>query len=109
MPDPTIPKHHRGKPANVPLAAALTVAAALLTATPAQAQPPRISPVAICAAIAQWPTIGGVVGVVLDLADQAGMSDEQAGRVVAHAILGTCPQYSSLLQRIVDRRKRQVA
>ncbi len=83
-------------------AAAVTLAAfAVSCAPPAHAQPVNAS--AVCARVAMVPTIGGVVSAVIDLADQAGISEERAGSVVAHAILDQCPGYSALLQRIVDR------
>lgn len=84
------------------LLAACILGAALYYATPAHADP-RPTPAAICHAVDQWPTIGGILGITIDLADATGATDEQAGRYVATSILGTCPEYSSLLQQIVDR------
>jgi hypothetical protein len=81
-------------------AAALALAASC--APPAHAEP-NISPSAVCARIGIIPTVGGIVGVVIDLADQAGISTEESGRVVAHVVLGVCPQYAALLQQVVDR------
>jgi len=55
----------------------------------------------ICETLDDYPTIGGVTGVLQGVMDDSGFSPYDAGRAVATAVVGWCPRNLPVLQRFV--------
>lgn len=54
---------------------------------------------AICSTIADYPSIGGVLGVWQGVQQHSGLTMDNAGDVIDYAVGTYCPQWTSLLQR----------
>src|ERR1700746_1196361 len=85
--------------------AALTIAGAL-TASPAKADPvdsyaaynaPRV-----CATLAAYPSFAGIAGVGDAIVAETGWTYSAAGRVIAEAVYGFCPQFLPLLANFAN-------
>jgi hypothetical protein len=55
----------------------------------------------ICRTLDQYPTITGVTGVLQGIMTDSGFTPHDAGRTIAKAVINSCPEHLSELQRFV--------
>jgi hypothetical protein len=56
---------------------------------------------AVCATLEDYPTVGGVKGVLAGIMQDTGFGAYDAGRVVGYAVTLACPEHWSELNRFV--------
>lgn len=83
----------------------LLAAGSVTVATPAHADPVEnyaaLNAGAVCSTLDEFPTVAGVTGVVQGVMEDSGFSPYDAGRVVATAVLASCPAHITELQRFI--------
>ena len=55
----------------------------------------------ICEVLDDFPTIAGVTGIIQGVIEDSGFSPYDAGRTIATAVTGWCPEHLPVLQRFV--------
>ena len=86
------------------LAAAWLLFATLITAAVFTAATARTQTLTICDALTTGTnTIGDVMRVVVDLADQNDLTVLQASRVVATTVRDDCPDHAAIVNRLIAR------
>lgn len=95
----------------IKLIAAALLGVGLLTAAPAQGNPPPSDEVIqyavdherrICTDLADNPTVARVADIMTAVSKFGGLTDYESGQAVALAVMDACPQYTAVLLRFAN-------